>query len=193
MKLSDRKRSFGWFLLLWLLFVPTVAQSQNQFPLQGEVAVRLALVLGLDSFSPDQAIGSLTKLGITPPGGWNSKSPASQEFISALFDSLVKALRAGTVTGPVGLPDASSLLAAAMTSSGMSSAATVQNLVAVGGGGVQAAMGAGRGTGLPTTPGLTSGGGGGLGGVLPSECPGFRQRPGGTGGGGSGCVGTQSR
>lgn len=193
MRISDRKRFFWWGLLLWLLFLPALAQSQTHSPLQGEVAVQLARMLGLDSSSPDQAMAFLTNLGIRPPGGWNPKSPTSQEFIAALYGSLVKALRVGTVTRPVGLPDASSLLAAALTSSGMSSPGTVRSLVAAGGGGIQASMGAGRGTGLSTTPALISGGGGDLGGSPPHECPGYRQRPGGTGGGGSGCVGTQSR
>jgi hypothetical protein len=193
MQISNRRRFFGWSFLLCLLFLPTLAQSQTDLPLQGEVAVQLASVVGLDGSSPEQAIMSLTKLGIAPPGGWNPGSPASQEVIAALYDSLYKALRAGAVTGPVGLPDAASLLAAALTSSGMSSVATVQSLMAAGGGGTQAAMGAGRGTGLSAMPAMTSGGGGVLGGVQPNECPGFRQRPGGTGGGGSGCVATQSR
>jgi hypothetical protein len=197
MQVSVRKKVFWCLLFLGLFLLPAITPAQAQSTLQGEVAIQLARLLGLDDSSPAQAINALTSLGIIPQGGWIPGMQASQDFITSLHKSLSRGMKARAVTPPTGLPDSSSLMAAALTSSGLSSRETVRKVEIAGGERNPAFLGAGRGKGIGGNPTLSLDDRGrtveGVGAGTLQECPGHLTRPTGSGGGGSGCVGTQSR
>ena len=197
MQVSVRKKVFCCLLFLGLFLLPAITPAQAQSTLQGEMALQLARLLGLDASSPAQAITALTNLGIIPLGGWIPGMQTSQGFITSLYRSLTRVMRAGVVTPPTGLSDSSSLMAAVLTSSGLSSSETVRRVEIAGGERNPAFLGAGRGKGIHPSPTLSLDDRerivNGVGAGSLQECPGYRQRPTGSGGGGSGCVGTQSR
>ena len=156
---------------------PAVAQTQ------GEVAVRLAALVGLDSTSADTAIAALTAAGIVPAGGWNAAAPATQAFIGAVYTAVNNAVAAGTVTPPAAMNNASSLVAAATTAAGVPSTVAVNAVTAAGGNQGQAATGASFGVAVAAAPAAAPA-------PAPAGVPGGYvgggAAPGGGGGGGGG-------
>lgn len=150
--------------------------SQAFAQTQGDVAVKLATLLGLDSSSPENAITALTAAGIVFT--WNANTSATEGFVGALYLAVKEAIEAGKITPPSSLPNASALVASAATATGLSSNIVVKAIVAVGGNQGQASAGASYGVAFAAAPA------GGFGGYGPASY--------GVGGGG-GKVGTQSR
>ena len=174
-------------LMVFIFFVgaliltsgPAMAQTQ------GEVAVKLAALLGLDSTSPDRAIAALTAVGIVPQGGWNAEAMATPAFVAALYAAVSSAVAAGTITPPAALNNASSLVAAAATAAGVPSTVAVNAIATAGGDREQASTGASFGVAVAAAPAAGGVAGGYLGG---GAAPG-----GGAGGGGGGTVASPSR
>lgn len=147
--------------------------SQALAQTQGDVAIKLATVLGLDSSSAENAIAALTAVGIVLT--WNSRAPATEAFIGALYGAVNSAIEAGKITPPSSLPNASALVAAAATAAGLPSQIVVKAIVAAGGNRDLASAGASYGVSLAAAPpgGFVgygagyygAGGGGGGGGV----------------------------
>jgi hypothetical protein len=199
MQVSVRKKVFWCLLFLGLFLLPAITPAQAQSTLQGEVALQLARFLGLGNSDQTQAINALTNLGIIPLGGWIPGMQTSQRFITSLYRSLTRVMGAGVVKPPTGLPDSSSLMAAVLTSSGLSSREAVRKVETAGGERNPAHLGAGRGKAFGGNPTLSLDDRDrgraveGVGTGTLQECPGHLTRPTGSGGGGSGCVGSQSR
>ena len=147
---------------------------------QGDVALKLAEALGLDTSSTDNAIAALQTLGVVPEGGWNADATADAAFAGNLYTAVNTAAESGAITAPPNLGTASALTAAALTSAGVDPATAVAGIVAAGGNQANAQSGATTGTtaGAPTAPSetLTT-----TVVVAPDATP-----PAGTGGGGSG-------
>jgi hypothetical protein len=152
--------------------------SQALAQTQGDVAIKLATLLGIDSSSAENATAALTTAGIVFI--WNIRAPATEAFIGSLYAAVNSAIEAGKITPPSSLPDASALVAAAATAAGIPSYIVVKAIIAAGGNREQASAGASYGTSFAAAP---SGGSVGYG-------TGFY---GAGGGGGGGIVGTQSR
>ena len=150
--------------------------SQTLAQTQGDVAIKLATVLGLDSSSAENAIAALTAAGIVLT--WNSRASATEAFIGALYAAVNSAIEAGKITPPSSLPNASALVAAAATAAGLPSQIVVKAIVAAGGNRDQASAGASYGVSLAAAP--------------PGGFVGYGAASYGVGGGG-GKVGTQSR
>lgn len=146
---------------------------------QGDVALKLAEALGLDTSSIENAIAALETVGIVPDGGWNAGATADAAFAGALFAAVNSAAEAGAISAPPNLATASALTAAALTAAGVDSATAIAGIVGAGGNQANAQSGATVGTttalnvpaGVTTTTVV----------VAPDATP-----PGGTGGGGSG-------
>ena len=151
--------------------------SQVLAQTQGDVAIKLATLLGLDSSSAENAIAALTAAGLvlrTLMSGastmWNSSAPATEAFICSLHTAVNSAIEAGKITPPSSLPNASALVAAAATAAGLPSQIVVKAIVACGGNRDQASAGASYGVSLAAAPpggfvgygaGYYGGGGGG--------------------------------
>jgi len=150
--------------------------SQALAQTQGDVAIKLATLLGIDSSSPENAIAALTAAGIVFI--WNANTPANEGFVGALYLAVKETIEAGKITPPSMLPNAWALVAAAATAAGLPSQIVVRAIVAVGGNQDQASAGASYGTSFAAAPA------GGFGGYGPGS-------HGSAGGGGK--VGTQSR
>jgi len=140
---------------------------------QGEVALKLAAYLGLDTSSIDNAVAALTVVGIIPEGGWNAGATADAAFAGALFTAVNSAAESGAITAPPNLGTASALTAAALTAAGVDPATAVAGIVAAGGNQANAQSGTtvAPPSETPTTTVV----------VAPDATP-----PAGTGGGGSG-------
>lgn len=182
-----KAKKYAWTGLMVFIFVvgafiltsgPALAQTQ------GDVAVRLAALLGLDSTSPDRAIAALTAAGIVPKGGWNAETLATPAFIGALYAAVNSAVAAGTITLPAALNNTSALVAAAATAAGVPSTDAVNAIATAGGDRGQASTGASFGTAVAAAPAAGGAAGGAPGGYLGGgAAPG-----GGAGGGGGGAV-----
>ena len=164
---------------------PAVAQTQ------GEVAVRLAALVGLDSTSADTAIAALTAAGIVPAGGWNAEAPATPAFIGAVYVAVSNAIAAGTITPPAALNNASALVAAAATAAGVTSTVAVNAVAAAGGNPGQAATGASFGVAVGAAPAAGPAPAPAAG--VPGGYVGGGAAPGGGGGGGGGGAVSRSR
>lgn len=162
---------------------PAMAQTQ------GEVAVKLAGLLGLDSTSTGRAIAALTAAGIVPAGSWKAEAPANQAFIGALFAALSKAIDVGAITPPAAMKSASSCCGAAVTAAGVPSIVAVNAIATAGGDRGQASIGASFGVAVAAAPAAAPAVGGVPGGYIGRDAaPG-----GGAGVGGGGGVASQSR
>jgi hypothetical protein len=124
--------------------------SQALAQTQGDVAIKLATLLGLDSSSAENAIAALTAVGIVLT--WNSRASATEAFIGALYAAVNSAIEAGKITPPSSLPNASALFAAAATAAGLPSQIVVKAIVAAGGNRDLASTGASYGVSLAATP-----------------------------------------
>ncbi len=156
-----------------LILNPGQALAQTQ----GDVAIKLATLLGLDSSSAENAIAALTAAGVV--FAWNPKMLATEAIICSLFTAVNNAVQAGKITPPPTVPSAAALVAAAVTAAGLPSNIVVKAIVACGGDQDQASIGASFGVSLAGAPI-------GVGGFGPGV-----YGPGGGGGGRK--VGTQSR
>ncbi|MFH0788730.1 MAG: hypothetical protein V2B13_14105 [Pseudomonadota bacterium] len=177
---GKKKLKGGFLLVLGVFFVVVVLSGEALAQTQGDVAMQLAAMLGLDSSSASAAITALTNAGVVPAGGWNITAIATQSFEGALYVAISAAITAGTITPPANLGNASALTAAASTAAGVPSSTAVNGIVASGGnqsqantgatfgsslaGGAAPGSGAGAGTGTGTGTGTGSGGAGGGGG-----------------------------
>lgn len=155
--------------------------SQAIAQTQGDVAIKLATLLGLDSSSAENAIAALTAAGIVLT--WNSRAPATEAFIGSLYTAANSAIEVGKVTPLSSLPNASALVAAAATAAGLPSNIVVKAIVAAGGNRDLASAGASYGVAhaavvAPAAPpggffvygaGYYGGGGGGGGAATPSR------------------------
>lgn len=117
---------------------------------QGDVAMKLATLLGLDSSSAKNAIAALTAAGIVLT--WNPTAAATEAFIGALYTAVNSAVQAGKITPPPTVPSAAALVAAAATAAGMPSNVVVKAIVAAGGSQDQASAGASFGVPLAGAP-----------------------------------------
>ena len=145
---------------------------------QGEVALRLAAYLGLDTSSIENAIAALVDAGIVPGDKWDAGATVDAAFAGALYTAANTAATSGAITAPPNLGTASALTAAALTSAGVDSAMAIAGIVGAGGNQDNAKSGAATGTAALTAPSETTtttvi--------VAPDATP-----PAGTGGGGSG-------
>jgi len=176
-------------LFLWVVFGVALITSEAMAQTQGDVAMQLAAILGLDVSSQANAITALTFAGVVPAGGWNATAEATQSFVSALYVAVNSAVSAGTITPPANLGNASALTAAASTAAGISSTTAVNGVVSGGGNQGQANTGSSYGSALAGGPGPGGGPGGAPGGGAGGS------GGGGTGGGGGGGinVGSKSR
>ena len=166
----------GLMVLIAVMVGLILNSSQALAQTQGDVAIKLATLLGIDNSSAENATAALTTAGIVLT--WNISAPATEAFIGSLYAAVNSAIEAGEITPPSSLPDASALVAAAATAAGLPSQIVVRAIVAVGGNQDQASAGASYGTSFAAAP---AGGFGGYG-------------PGSHGaGGGGGNVGTPSR
>ena len=200
------------FVLLSVLLLLGTGQVLAEEKTQGDAALQLATMLGLNASSQDNAIASLQAAGISPPGGWNAGAPVGNAFIGQVYAAVNNAISAGKVSPPAGLGNAAAVVGAAFTAIGMPSNAVVRSIAANGGNQASAMQGASYGTSLAMTggagfgagagegaggrggenPGLGFGAGGSQGATGPAG-PGGGYGPGGSGGGGGGGVGTQHR
>jgi hypothetical protein len=117
---------------------------------QGNVAIKLAILLDLDSSSAENAIAALRAAGIIFT--WISRAPATRGFIGSLYTAVNTAIEAGKITPPSSLPNASALVAAAATATGLSSNFVVRAIVAAGGNRDLASAGASYGVSLAAAP-----------------------------------------
>jgi hypothetical protein len=124
--------------------------SQALAQTQGDVAIKLATLLGLDTSSAENAIAALTAVGIVLT--WNSRVPATEAFIGALYAAVNSAIKDGQITPPSSLPNASALVAAAATAAGLPSQIVVKAIVAAGGNRDLASAGASYGVSLAAAP-----------------------------------------
>jgi len=147
---------------------------------QGDVALKMAAYLGLDTSSTENAIAALVDAGIVPGEGWNAGATVDAAFAGALFTAVNTAAESGAITAPPNLATASALTAAALTSAGVDSATAIAGIVAAGGNEANAQSGATIGT-TAGALGAPSGATGATGILAPDATP-----PAGTGGGGSG-------
>ena len=147
---------------------------------QGDVALKLAECLGLDTSSIENAIAALVDAGIVPGDKWNAGATVDAAFAGALFTAINTAAESGDMKAPPNLATASALTAAALVCAGVDQTMAVTGIVAAGGNEANAQSGAtiGMTAGAPTAP---SGTPSGTGVVAPDATP-----PAGTGGGGSG-------
>jgi hypothetical protein len=123
---------------------------------QGDVAVKLAALLGLDSTSVDKAIAGLTAAGIVPAGGWNARAPATQAFIGALYGAVYSAIVAGKIAPHPTLRNAAAMVAAASTAAGVPSNIVVNAIASAGGPRDQASVGASYGVTLAEAPAVVA-------------------------------------
>ncbi|MBN2570229.1 MAG: hypothetical protein JXB42_12435 [Deltaproteobacteria bacterium] len=147
---------------------------------QGEVALKLAEDLGLDTSSIENAIAALVTVGIVPGGGWNAGAVVDAAFAGSLFTAVNAAAESGAISAPSTLATASALTAAALTAAGVDATTAVTGIVAAGGNQTNAQSGATIGT-TTAASGTSSGTSATTGTVAPDATP-----PAGTGGGGSG-------
>ncbi|MEA3223079.1 MAG: hypothetical protein U9P49_07945 [Thermodesulfobacteriota bacterium] len=167
------------FIMGGLIFIPGQAMAKTT---QGDIAFKLAGLLGLDVRSKDAVIALTEWVGIVPSGGWDTTALAQPTFISALFTSVDNAIAKGKISPSPALGNASTLVAAACTAAGMPSAIVVNAIVKAGGDKVNASTGASYGASIAAGV-LTVGKG-----LVP-----LTGGPSGGGAGGGGGVGTQSR
>src|SRR5574340_271362 len=195
-----KTKIFGFlFLFMFSLFL-SAGQVLAEEKTQGDAALQLATMLGLNASSKDAAITSLQAAGITPPGGWNANAPVNSAFVRQVYTAVNSAISAGSVSAPSNLGNASALVSAAFTAIGMPSSAVVRAIVNAGGNQTSATQGASYGTSLAMTGGAGFGAGGGEGagagagaGAGTGGFAGPGGGAGGSGGGGSGAVLSPSR
>lgn len=166
--------SIGLMALIVGMVGLTLSSGQALAQTQGDVAIKLAALLGLDSSSAEIAIAGLTAAGIVFT--WNATAPADEAFISALYPAVNSAIEAGKIYPPSLVVNASALVAAAATAAGLPSQVVANWIVAAGGNRDQASAGATYGVSLGAAPprgfggygpgsyGLGLGAGGGAGG-----------------------------
>ncbi len=181
---KNKRTKRGLLLVTVLLTLLGVAALNGEVMAQsqGDVAMQLAAILGLNASSPDNAISALTAKGVVPSGGWNANAPVSQSFVCPFYGALNGAITAGAISPSKNLNNASALAAAAATAAGLSSSTIVDEVVSCGGDREQASAGAsyavsmagssgpaagpGRSTGVGFGStygiGVQSGGGGGI-------------------------------
>ena len=73
-------------LFLLLLFLLSAGQVLAEEKTQGDAALQLATMLGLNASSKDNAIASLQAAGIAPPGGWNANAPVNNALIGQIYN-----------------------------------------------------------------------------------------------------------
>lgn len=149
-----------------LILSPNQALAQSQ----GDVAMKLAALLGLDSSNAQNATAALTAAGIVLT--WDPTASVTGAFTCSLYTAVNIAIETGRITLPSLVPNASALVAAAETAAGLSSTTVVNAIVSCGGNQAQASAGA--------TYGVS------LGGAPPAGVGGFGAGPPGTAGGGGG-------
>jgi hypothetical protein len=125
--------------------------SQALAQTEGDVAIKLATLLDLDNTSAENATAALTATGVILR--WNIRAPATEAFIGSLYTAVNRAIETGKVTPPSSLPNASALVAAAATATGLSSNFVVKAIVAAGGNRDLASAGASYGVSLAAAPG----------------------------------------
>ena len=160
MEALKRKKGLLVFVLLFFLvgglaFIP--AESVAQATTQGDVALKMAGMLGFEVATAEDAAAVLQAEGIVPSGGWNLSAPATPAFIGNLYTAVDNAVAQGKVTPPAALGNASALVSAAATAAGMPSAAVVNAVVQAGGDRASAIQGATYGTTLAAAPGAPAG------------------------------------
>jgi hypothetical protein len=156
MEALKRKKGLLVFISLFLLmggltFIP--AESVAQATTQGDVALKMAGMLGFEVATAEDAAAVLQAKGIVPSGGWNLSAPATPAFIGNLYTAVDNAVGQGKVTLPAALGNASALVSAAATAAGMPSAVVVNAVVQAGGDRASAIQGATYGTTLAAAPG----------------------------------------
>jgi len=78
---------------------PSEIGLKGKAPTQGEYAVKLAARLGLgEGLTQQQAISSLTRLGIEPPSGWKPTVQTDDIFLADIFNSAVEAAKKGYIS-----------------------------------------------------------------------------------------------
>ncbi len=156
MEALERKKELLIFVLLFLLvgglmFIP--AESIAHKTTQGDVALKMAGMLGFEVATAEDAAAVLQAEGIVPSGGWNLSVPATPGFIGNLYTAVDNAVVQGKVTPPATLESASALVSAASTAAGMPSAAVVNAVIGAGGDRTSARQGATYGTAIAAAPG----------------------------------------
>ena len=121
---------------------------------QGDVAMKLAALLGLDSSSAENAIAALTAAGVDL--AWDAAKPVTGGSTCSLYAAINSAIGTGKITPPSLVPSASALVAAAETAAGLTSTTVVSAIVSCGGNQAQASTGATYGVsrGGPPGPGV---------------------------------------
>jgi hypothetical protein len=119
-------------LALTLLISPGKSMAATT---QGQVALSLATILGLNVTTQEDAANALTALGITPGARWNiaQEAPCAFGFIGDLYNSIRDAIEKKKITPPTEIGNASALTAAACVDAGMASACVVDSIVSAGG------------------------------------------------------------
>ena len=180
MKILKKKYGFLivislFFMVAGLMFVPTKAMAQTT---QGDVALKMAELLGFEVTTAEEAVWAIQAVGIALEGGWNLTAPATPGFIVSLYSAVNNAINQGTLTPSTTLGNASALVAAAATAAGMASTTAVEAVVAAGGTWASASQGASYGTAVtsgtapapavvaPTPSGPSGGAAGGGGGTI---------------------------
>lgn len=142
---------FGLLLLFLLLLAGAGRVMAAEGRTQGDAALQLASMLGLNNTSKESAVAALQSAGITPPGGWNINAPVTNALVSQIFSAVNSAISAGRVTAPAGLGNASAIVAATFAAIGMPGNTVVNSIVAAGGDPNSARQGATLGPQIAST------------------------------------------
>ena len=182
---KNKRQKRGLLLMAVLLTLLGVAALNGEVmaQTQGDVAMQLAAILGLNASSPDNAIAALTGKGVVPVGGWSSNAPVGQSFVCPFYGALNGAITAGAISPSKDLNNASALAAAAATAAGLSSSTFVNEVVSCGGDREQASAGASYASSLAGSLGPGAGTGRSTG-VSFGSAYGIGAQAGGGGGGG---------
>jgi protein involved in polysaccharide export with SLBB domain len=75
------------------------ANTAGIVPTQGEYALRLAVKLGLgEQMTQQEAVSTLTELGIKPTGGWQPNRQVDDKFLADIRNSAKEATKSGTIS-----------------------------------------------------------------------------------------------
>src|SRR4030042_4225570 len=121
----------GLMVLIVVMVGLILDSSQALAQTQGDVAIKLETLLGIDSSSGENAASALTTKGIILIV--SIRAPATEAFIGSLYAAVNSAIEAGKLTPLSSLPNASALVAAAATATGIPSYIVVKAIVAAGG------------------------------------------------------------